>query len=211
MIGDDEQVRVKHSAGRLKVVKRKDPELAAALKEAGYTNARIIGGKTAGGEEIAWITNLEETIGAEELRELYRKRWEIEKKYDTLKNKMKIESTTGKACCYVYQDFWAQLLVYNMLSDMKMSAEEAVSEARAGKALNYPMRIHENMAVGLFKEQLVHILLEGNSTRRDIMLRQLQEEMERYIFPYRPPIETPVAKRAGHTANKYRLNFKPGF
>jgi hypothetical protein len=67
------------------------------------------------------------------------------------------------------------------------------------------------MAVGLFKEQLVHIPLEGNSTRRDIMLRRLQEEMDRYIFPYRPPIETPDTKRAGHTANKYRLNFKPSF
>ncbi len=55
---------------------------------------------------------------------LYYQRWEIEKKYHTLKNKMKFGSVTGKATVYVCQDFWAQILVYNMLQDMRKRADE---------------------------------------------------------------------------------------
>lgn len=54
---------------------------------------------------------------------MYFQRWEIEKKYHTLKNKMKFESITGKSTIYVDQDFRAQVLVYNMLQDIRKEAD----------------------------------------------------------------------------------------
>lgn len=48
------------------------------------------------------MTGFTDTITAEELADLYYYRWEIEKKYNTLKNKMKFESVTVKASVYVY-------------------------------------------------------------------------------------------------------------
>ena len=47
---------------------------------------------------------------ADEIVQLYYRRWEIEKKYHTLKNKLKFESVTGKASVYVFQDFLSQIL-----------------------------------------------------------------------------------------------------
>lgn len=61
------------------------------------------------------MTNLPTVITSEQLSDLYYQRWEIEKTYHTLKNKMKFESATGKSTIYVYQDFWSQILVYNMI------------------------------------------------------------------------------------------------
>ena len=40
---------------------------------------------------------------------------------------MKFGSVTGKATVYVCQDFWAQILVYNMLQDMRKRADEEVA------------------------------------------------------------------------------------
>jgi hypothetical protein len=42
----------------------------------------------------------------------------IGKKNHTLKNKMRVESVTGKASVYVEQDFRAQALVFNMTQDL---------------------------------------------------------------------------------------------
>ena len=65
---------------------------------------------------------------------------------------MKFESLTGKASTYVYQDFYAQILVYNMMHDIQRNADEEVSENKAGKKKKYPIRTNENIAIGLFKE-----------------------------------------------------------
>ncbi len=42
---------------------------------------------------------------------------------------MKFESVTGKASVYVYRNFWSQVLVYNMVQDIRNSAEEEIAEA----------------------------------------------------------------------------------
>lgn len=97
---------------------------------------------------------------------LYYKRWEIEKKYNTLKNKMKFESITGKASVYVYQDFYAQMFVYNMLQDIKRSADREARKAGEEKNLKYPLRVNENIAIGIFKESMVQLILEGNPYRK---------------------------------------------
>ena len=75
-------------------------------------------------KELALITNLSFKISQKELEDLYYQIWEIEKKYHTLKNKMKFESATGKSTIYVDQDFRAQILVYNMIQDIRKEADE---------------------------------------------------------------------------------------
>lgn len=73
------------------------------------------------------MTNLSMNIWSKEIENLYFKRWKIEKKYHTLKNKMKFESITGKATIYVYQDFWAQIVVYNMIQDVMHASNEEIT------------------------------------------------------------------------------------
>ena len=79
------------------------------MKMKGKTAVRISRTTLPSGNELALVTDLPDTVTTEELTDLYYQRWEIEKKYHTLKNKMKFESVTGKASVYVYQDFWAQV------------------------------------------------------------------------------------------------------
>lgn len=61
------------------------------------------------------ISNLPSVITRGHLADLYFHRWEIEKKYHKIKNKMKFESVIGKSPIYKYQDIWIPIVVYNMI------------------------------------------------------------------------------------------------
>ena len=112
---------------------------------------------------------------------------------------MKFESVTGKASVYVYQDFWAQVLVYNMVQDIRNSADEAVVVTGRENGSKYPVHTNENIAIGLFKEAMLKIFLEPEEKKRLKKLEELQEEMERYVLPIR---ELPGKKRRKNISNK---------
>lgn len=160
------------------------------------------------GKELALMTNLPFEISQKELEDLYYHRWEIEKKYHTLKNKMKFESVTGKSTIYVDQDFRAQVLVYNMIQDIRKEADDKVSVKGREKNCRYPMRTNENIAIGLFKEQMIKLILEKDAERRRQLLFELQAEMEEHILPQR---KLPGKERKKNISNKYKNNQKSSF
>jgi hypothetical protein len=207
MTGEDERVIIRHTKNRLRLLREAEPERAAELDRAGETRARIVQCQF-GGETGALITNLGEEIGGEEIRELYRERWEIEKKYHTLKNKLKFESVTGKASIYVEQDFLAQTLVFNMTEDLIGEAEEQARERGKEREYLHEVRVNENIAIGLWKEQFIRLMLEDDDEKKDQMFRQLKEDMARNIVPVR---QLKGRGRKWNYFNKYKCNQKPSF
>ncbi|WP_235839240.1 transposase [Clostridium sp. Marseille-P2415] len=129
------------------------------------------------GNELTLMTNLSKQYSGKQLQDLYYQRWEIEKKYHTLKNKMKFENVTGKAIVYVYQDFCAQILVYNMIQDVRNAANANLRKNHKGKIYKYSMKTNENIAIGLFKEEMIKILLKINPLKRKKRLTELQTEI----------------------------------
>ncbi len=204
----DGKVILKHSSARLQKIRQKHPERYERMKRKGETTVRVSKSTLPSGNELVLMTNLPDTIAAEELADLYYQRWEIEKKYHTLKNKMKFESVTGKASVYVYQDFWSQVLVYNMIQDIRNSADEEAAETGRKSGNKYLMHTNENIAIGLFKEDMLKILLEPEEKKRIKKLNELQEEMERYVLPLR---ELPGKERRKNISNKYKNNQKSSY
>lgn len=121
---------------------------------------------------------------------------------------MKFESVTGKASVYVYKDFWAQILVYNMVQDIRNSADREAAAAGRKKGNKYLMHTNENMAIGLFKECMLKILLEPEEKKRIKKRNELQEEMEHYVLPIR---ELLGKERRKNISNKYKTNQKSSF
>jgi hypothetical protein len=126
-----------------------------------------------------------QNLNWEVFRVLNRERWEIEMKYHTLKNKMKFESVTGKASIYVEQDFLAQVVIFNMTEDLTREAEEKARERGKERSYKYEVRINENIAIGLWKEQFVRLMLEDDNEKREQMFIRLKEDMVRNIVPVR--------------------------
>jgi hypothetical protein len=203
----DEEVELVYTRARLGHLKEKSPERMRELAQQKSRRVRIIKTKFANGEAAAFITNMMEGTRTEIVR-LYRKRWAIEQKYHTLKNKLKFESVTGKASIYVEQDFWAQTLVFNMVQDLITAAECRTAKKAKKKRLKYKIRINENIAIGLFKEKFIRLMIEDNDSRKDEMFRQLTADMERNIVPVR---KLKSAPRKWKYFNKYKCNLKPSF
>lgn len=206
--GNDAEIVLKHTKPRLEGISKKHPEKYAHMREKKETRTRFIRGSLPAGTELALITNLPARFSRDDLLALYHQRWEIEKKYHTLKNKIKFESVTGRASIYVYQDFRSQLLVYNMVQDIRRCADAEVSRTGVKKGLKHPLRTNENIAVGLFKEQMIKIILEESPQRQADLLYQMQREMERFVLPIRI---SPNRERHKNLSNKYKNNLKHSF
>ena len=207
MEGADGEVELNYKAGRLRIIKQKSPRRAAELKEKQSACVRIIKTVFANGDKANFITNLREGSGRDILR-LYKKRWSIEKKFHTLKNKLKFESVAGKASIYVKQDFFAQMLVFNITQDLITAAERRVAKKAKKKRLKYEMRINENIAIGLLKEKFIRLMVEEEDSLKEAMFRCLIADMERYIVPVR---ELKSSPRKRKYYNKYKCNQKPSF
>jgi hypothetical protein len=180
----DEEVDLVCTKGRLRNVKQKSVKRAAEIERQQSIRVRIVKTVLESGERASFVTNLKEGTSAS-IRHLYKKRWSIEKKYHTLKNKLKFESVTGKASIYVKQDFLAQLLVFNMIQDLITGVERRASKKAKKKQFKYEMRINENIAIGLFKEQFLHLMLEEDASLKDRIFKKLVADMEQNIVPVR--------------------------
>ena len=205
--GSDGEVELACTNHRLRQIKQKAPQRARELAQRQSIQVRIIKARFDNGEAAAFATNLREGT-AGEIKRLYRKRWSIEQKYHTLKNKLKFESVTGKASIYVEQDFWAQILVFNMVEDLITAAECRALKKGKKKRLKYEVRINENIAIGLFKEQFIRLIVEEDDNRKDVMFRRLMADIERNIVPVR---KLKSAPRKWKYFNKYKCNLKPSF
>jgi hypothetical protein len=207
MESEDEEVELAHTKERLKAVRRAGPERLPGMKEKKRTKARIVKAEFENGESGVFITSAKEGSSTG-IQQLYRERWKIEQKYHTLKNKMKFESVTGKASIYVEQDFWAQTLVFNIIQDLITVAEIRAAKKAKEKKYLYEVRINENIAIGLFKEQFIRLIMEEDDSRKDAMLRRLMSDMEENIVPIRKLKSSPRKERI---KNKYKCNQKPAF
>ncbi len=82
---EDDNVILKHSSARLQKIRKKHPKRYGHMKKKGKTTVRISRSTLPSGNELALVTDLPDTVTTEELADLYYQRWEIEKKYHTLK------------------------------------------------------------------------------------------------------------------------------
>lgn len=132
------------------------------------------------GEEEYLITNLKE-FSYEELFEIYGKRWNIETLYNSLKNKLQIEKFTSSKEEIIKQDIYASTLVYNMVQTMKNEAKEDIEQ----KKYKHEMKINENISIGLFKNEMIYIMLEEDDKKRVKRYDKLCQKILKYKIPIR--------------------------
>ena len=104
--------------------------------------------------------------------------------------------------------FWAQVLVFNIVKDLIIEAEYQAKKIAEEKNLKHEVRINENIAIGLFKETMIRLMLEEDERLRGRIFTELIEEMKKEIVPIRKSVSQP--RRWKHL-NKYKCNQKPAF
>lgn len=142
------------------------------------------------GEEEYLITNLKE-LSYEEIFEIYGKRWNIETLYNSLKNKLQIEKFTSSKEEIIKQDIYASTLVYNMIQTMKNEAQEDIEQ----KKYKHEMKINENISIGLFKNEMIYIMLEDDDKKRLKRYDKLCKKILKYKIPIRKDREYKIKWR----------------
>jgi hypothetical protein len=139
------------------------------------------------GETEYLATNLSrEEVPDPILAELYHLRWGIETKYDELKNRLQFENFSGKNVNAVEQDFYASLIIMNLTSFSITAANAKVQAERENKSNKYVYKPNGNMAVGILKDRLIKVIIEGNPEARGRMFDTLIKDISRYVIPIRP-------------------------
>ena len=159
------------------------------------------------GEQEILITNLTKAeMEYEAFGELYHKRWGIETKYKELKQKLETENFSGRLVDNVKQDFYAVMTVANMLASCVREANRKAKKKRERSGNRYEYQVNVNHAVGVFKDQVIRVIIEEDRIVRRYLMREMVRRMERRVVPVRPNRE--VIRKDCHRKGKFHHNHK---
>ena len=200
---------IRMSSKPMKEVKEaKEPDQIIELKVDGKKfNLRVVRLTLDSGEEEILVTNLlDKTLGCQEFKKLYFRRWGIEIKYNELKSRLQIENFTGDTAISIEQDFYASIYLSNMVALAKNEANEEIKEADQDKNLKYEYKVNTNILIGKLKDSLVLMLLEDDPEKRNAMFHAIMDEISQNKVPIRP--ERSNIRRMGLKAHKHPINQK---
>jgi hypothetical protein len=210
MITDDEFVKLIHNKHRVKQIKDTYPEYHEEFKKQKETIVRFTKIKLNEHNMEYLVSNLSlEEFNSQELKELYGNRWNIETSYNTIKNKLKIESFTGNLPQFILQDVYAQTVVYNQIQDMIYHANKKLEVTNGKKNLKHKYQVNENKAIGLFKEKFIKIMIMASNREYEKEYDKLIEDMANYVSIIRK--NRGSNPRKWSVVNKYKPNMKYSF
>ncbi|MEC0232668.1 IS4 family transposase [Paenibacillus alba] len=174
---------------------------AEKLARVGSIELRFVRLLLPSGEYEYLATNVsQEEFSTLEMGVLYGMRWGIETAYDDLKNKLNLENFTGRSPILLEQDIYATVYICNVMNDIILEAQQELEQKRkyAGK---HDMAINKNIAIGVIKEELIHVILEKDHNKRKKRMEALIEEIKKNLLPVRKGRRYPRNK--GNYAGNY--------
>jgi len=148
---------------------------------------RVLKFRLEGGEEETILTDIQETkYGINAFKALYFKRWPIETKYNQIKKRLEIENFSGRLVDNIRQDFYATMVLTNLVGDFSGKAQEGVEEEQRGKKNKYEYKVNINHAIGALKDRLIIALCEDDKMKRSEMFDEIIELLKKRLIPIRP-------------------------
>jgi len=157
------------------------------------------------GIEEKLISNLTDVneFTTEELKTLYFKRWGVETKYNELKNKLQIENFTGDSVITVEQDFYATVLISNLLALSKAEANKVIKELNQEKVLKLEYKVNVNILISKLKNNLILAILEPDEEKRNLKIMRIIDKSSRYLVPVKKGRS--FKRHKGLKENKFQL------
>ena len=188
---------------RTRVNSCKKETTARRLASARNISLRFVRIKLDNGVDEYLVTNLSHDVfSTAEIGELYRLRWGIETVFDDLKNKWQIENFSGEKPVILEQDIYATMYLSNIANDI-MQDVAAEQMRKDGKPYKYPMQLNRNIAIGILKEDLIHVFLERRPRKKYALMESIMHDIESNLLPIRPDrhFKRPTGLFAGKYSN----------
>lgn len=203
MESNDEFVKFEITKSRRRRISK---EILQYAKDVNEINLRITKIILSTGEEEYLFSNIPfKDFNTNEMGDLYFKRWKIETAYDIIKNKLYIENFSGKKEIIIEQDFYAHMLILNMVQDLKNDVNQKV-ESKGNTSLKYDYKINMNVFIGTFREYLIQIVIENDCKKRKMLYEYLIEEATENLVPIKEGRSFPRTKV--RRRNKYSQNLR---
>lgn len=203
---NDEWINIKITSDRLRKIE--EETLKEELKVKKYIKARMLKIVLETGENEFLLTNIpNQIISEKEIKTTYFKRWQIEIGYDILKNKLHIENFTGRTKITIEQDFYAQIYTFNVLQDIKHTANIEIQQKNSNKNLKYEYKPNINILAGWLKNILIAVIFAKSDEERKLLYNIIIEKAEKNLVAIRPNRKY---KRKFDTSkrNKYTTNLR---
>jgi len=172
-------------------------------------NLRVVNIVLPTGEIEKLITN-EFGFSIDELKEIYRLRWGIERKYLELKERLQIENFTSNRLELILQDFYATVAVSNLVSLAKQEAQWRNERMLPSKKLKYEYKINTNLTIATLRDTLVFALLADNPQKAKKTVTAALMTIRKSLVPIRTNRPSTPRVPKNH-AQKFPLNKKNGW
>lgn len=148
-----------------------------------------------------------EIPNTKKMKEVYFKRWNIEKSYDVIKNKLEVENFSGYSEIAIKQDFYAQILLFNIIEDIKNTANREIQKERekSMKTYKYEYIVNLNILISICKQYLILLSVLGNDERSDEIQDKMLGIIKRNLIAIKSGKKK---KRKWNINNKYRTNMR---
>jgi hypothetical protein len=150
-------------------------------------NVLIVKFELSSGEIETLLTNLfDQDINEEVFKDLYFLRWGIETQFSIDKEKLEIENFSSKTENGIYQDFYASVYLYNMVSIAKNEMQPIIDKDRENKGNKYKYTLNINQTIGVFKDKLIIALLDDDAEKRANSFMKIINSLAKKVVPIRP-------------------------
>ena len=144
------------------------------------------------GEYETLVTNLDgKDMPYENAEELYFKRWGIETKFNSLKNKLELENMSGRRVVTVQQDFWASLFLANMFASLEWETNAIIEDRTTDSGNKHKQTTNENRLINKARKVFIRLLLETNPDRKRCMYSELFEDIAQRPVEIKPGRASP--------------------
>jgi hypothetical protein len=144
------------------------------------------------GEVETLVTNLDQNeLPCDKAGDLYFSRWQIETKFNSLKNKLELENMSGRRVVTVEQDFWATLFLSNLFASLEWETNSVIEENTVGSVNKHKQTTNENRLLSKARDQFIECLLEPSPSKRDKMFASLVGDISRRPVEVKPGRSSP--------------------
>ncbi len=166
---------------------------------------RLIKVELDSGETEILCTSLTDTevYPYEQFKELYHFRWNEEEAYKILKNRIELESFSGKTAKAVKQDFHAKILLMTLSAAYAHPIEEKVKEEyKADEKRKYSQKVNRTNSIAKTKDILVGLFIKKQYDKA-------LESFDKIVYNTRELVRPNRKNKRKHRQKKpYSMNYK---
>lgn len=174
----------------------------------GTVKLRVVRVTLENGETEILLTNIfDKKLTSVDFKELYHLRWNIEEKYDDLKNKLEIENFSGTGYIAVLQEYYATMFLNNVATSIAYDCNEEIQQLCKDKELKYQYKTNISTTISILKFSLIEMFIVKSQRKRERIMQNIYHQLLISVTPIRTNRSYERVKK--HKCQKYSQNRRP--